>query len=150
MSVTPLPNALRADFKEALELRMRPTAEMLADTAFAELVDDKKLNLDKLDEASSRELRKLQKSAEDFEAHFVKGMLAKMRAVRFGEEDSPMTQMAKDMMDESVATSLASGPSGLGIGKTLFTSMGEQIVLQAAGRKVSASTTSTLTTKGNE
>ncbi|MCU0315177.1 MAG: rod-binding protein [Fimbriimonadaceae bacterium] len=132
-------NVLRPDFKAALEGKVdgflgpkgtdrRATLEK----AFSEILDDStgKVDLARLPEKSQRELRRLQTASEGFESHFVKDLLGKMRATTFSEEKSPMGDFAKDMMDQAFADGAAKSGRGLGIAKTVFLSMGEQVVKQ--------------------
>ncbi|MCA0360311.1 MAG: hypothetical protein LCH41_04585 [Armatimonadetes bacterium] len=131
---------LRADFARTLSDKVqgsmgKPGSEQHTrlEAIYQPLMSDGKIDLEKLPEPAQRELRKLQKASEDFEAFFVKGLMSQMRRVKFGEQDSQVTQFAKDIMDDAMASQTARGSSSIGIGKTVFLSMGETIVKQAIG-----------------
>ena len=85
-------------------------------------------DLDKLDAQKLHELKRLERASEDFEAVFVKGLLSKMRRSSFAEETGPMGEMAKDLMDQAVAESVARSRTSIGIAKTVFVDMAQRVV----------------------
>lgn len=132
---------VRADFAEALERRVdaflgKPgsTQREVLDRAYGAYLEDGKFEVDKLPDEAKKELAKLQKASEDFEAHFIKGLMAQMRSVRFSEEDSAMTDFAKETMDQAIAEASARGQGSVGIAKNVFLTMGDQVIRQAVGR----------------
>ena len=131
---------IRGDFEAALEKKVNGFLNVPDDNrravlhkAYGEYMTDGKFDLDKIPEQAKRELAKLQKAAEDFEAHFIKDLMSHMRAVRFGDEDSPMTSFAKDTMDQAVAETTARGRGSIGIAQNVFMSMGDHVVRQVVG-----------------
>lgn len=130
---------LRSDFSLALEQSMTAKIGLgskknsMLEKAFTPFLEEGKFDLDKLPSPVKRELVKLQKASEDFEAYFLKDLLSKMRPVSLSGEKSPMADMAKDMMDQAISESAAKGNGSLGIAKTVFLSMSERLVNQAAG-----------------
>ena len=130
---------LRPDFSQALEQSMTAKIGLgnqknsMLEKAFSPFMEEGKFETDKLPSPAKRELVKLQKAAEDFEAYFVKDLLSKMRPVSLTGEKSPMADMAKDMMDQAISESAAKGNGSLGIAKTVFLSMSKRLVNQAAG-----------------
>lgn len=135
---------VRPDFERVLQQRLGPSLGDLAQPpatevqanlrrAFEPVLQDGRLDTARLPETQLKELKKLQTASEQFESHFVKGLLAKMRATAFGQSDSAMTQFAKDTLDQAVANSTAQGQASLGIAKQVFSAMGETIVRQAVG-----------------
>lgn len=135
---------IRADFERVLQQRLSPSLDDLAQPpatdiqanlrrAFAPVLQEGRIDTTKLPEAQFKELQKLQTASEQFEAHFVRGLLAQMRASAFGQSDSAMTQFAKDTLDQAVAESTAQGQASLGIARKVFAAMGETIVRQAVG-----------------
>ena len=88
----------------------------------------RKVAVDNLSETKMNELVKLQKASQDFEAIFVKGLLAQMRRSSLAEESTPMADLAKDMMDQAVAESVSRSNGSIGIAKTIFVDMAQRIV----------------------
>lgn len=134
---------VRADFAEALERRVdaflgKPgsTQREVLDKAYGAFMEDGKFDVEKLPDEAKKELAKLQKASEDFEAHFIKGLMAQMRSVRFSDEDSAMTDFAKETMDQAIAEASARGHGSVGIAKNVFLTMGDQVVRQAVGREL--------------
>lgn len=134
-------DGLRSDFKHALERKLeswlgrpgtpeRARVEGMVEGLLTE--PDQRgvrhLDLSKLDAEKTAELKKLQKASEDFEAVFVKGLLAQMRKTSFSEDIGPMGDMAKDMMDQALAESLSRSQNSFGIAKTVFIDMAQRIV----------------------
>lgn len=147
VSQTGLGRGLRADFAQALESRLQATLGMEGseqrtrlEGVFAPLMTDGRFDLSTLPKSAEKELLKLQKASEDFEAYFIKGLLAQMRSSSFSEEDSPMTGFAKETMDQAIADQAAQSPAGLGIARGIFLTMGDVVVRQAAGRENAAKT----------
>lgn len=135
---------VRSDFRHALEQKLeswlgRPgTPERARVENFVkhlmtepDLRGVRHLDLSKLDDKKVAELKKLQKASEDFEAVFVKGLLAQMRKSSFSEDIGPMGDMAKDMMDQALAESLSKSQNSVGIAKTVFIDMAQRIVRTA-------------------
>jgi len=144
---------LRADFKQTLERRLEgwlgrpgtPERAQLEKAVDSLLTDPDKdgvrhLDLSKLDDKKTRDLQKLQKASQDFEAVFVKGLLAQMRKSSFAEDAGPMGDLAKDMMDQALSESLSQSQNSVGIAKTVFLEMAQRIVrtsdLAQAGQRL--------------
>lgn len=89
------------------------------------------IDLDSLPLDMRAKLKKLEKAAQDFEAIFVKQMLSQMRQSSFSEEIGPMGDMAKDMMDQALAESASKGRNSIGIAKTVFLSMAQNVARSA-------------------
>lgn len=133
---------LRSDFKSHLEKRLtneiRAMSEQpnnLAKEIFDRFLTDGEFDYEKLPNQAKRELVKLENAAEDFEAYFIKGLLQKMRATSFSEEDSQMTQLAKDMMDDAISKTTAQSGSSVGIAKTVFEMMSDRVVKSTVAQK---------------
>lgn len=131
---------IRSDFEAALSSEMTSKLggagtdqRKLMEKAYGGYLTGGKVDLSKLSEDAKKELAKLQKASEDFEAYMVKGLLAKMRGATLSGEESQMTTLAKDMMDQSVSEALARSQGSIGIAKQVFVSMGSGIVAKAAG-----------------
>lgn len=127
---------LRDDFKKELQAKLegwigKPGSERRAqiEKSIAPLLDQEGgFDLEKIGEEKSRELLKLQKASQDFEAIFVKGLLAQMRKSSFAEDSGPMADIAKDMMDQAVAESVSRSGGSIGIAKTIFVDMAQRII----------------------
>ncbi len=131
---------VRTDFGEELERKVDQfigpkgsDRRTVLEKTFGSAMTEGKFDLSKLPKPAQTELVKLEKAAEDFEAHFIQGLLSKMRAVSFGDKDSQITGFAKEQFDQAVASAIAGGSSSIGIGKTVFLSMGEHVVRQSVG-----------------
>lgn len=133
--------SLREDFRKALEERLdgwlgKPGTERRAkiESTVSALLSEpsadgrRTLDLDRISDEKKTELMKLQKASQDFEAIFVKGLLAQMRRSSFAEEPTPMAEIAKDMMDQAVAESVSRSGNSIGIAKTVFLDMAQRIV----------------------
>lgn len=145
-AVRPAVSRLRDDF--ATELNRRISAEMgprgserrarMEDMLRPFLDKRGEFDVNKLATAEQADLRRLQKASEEFEAFFVKGLLSQLRQGGFGEPDSPMTGFARDQMDQSISQSVASGRGSIGIAKTVFVSMAQNLAMNAVGRSLSS------------
>lgn len=124
---------LRSDFKSALDQRLKGAFSNVPQAMKPYLDEAGKFDSDRLPEEAVKELVKLQTAAEGFESYFVKDLLSKMRPPSMTDEPSPMTTFAKDLMDQTMADTTAKGRSSIGIGKTVFLSMGEQVAKRGLG-----------------
>ncbi len=132
--------SLRSDFQKALQGRMvqimgapGTAARAQMEQMFGDaLGSDGYLELNKLPARTQHELKKLQTAAEGFETHFVKDLMSKMRQSTMSKEKSQMADMANDMMDQAIGEATAQGASSIGIAKTIFVNMGEQLVRAGA------------------
>jgi len=124
---------LRDDFKSALDQRLKGTFQNVPEAMKPYLDESGKFDSDRLPEEAVKELVKLQTAAEGFESYFVKDLLSKMRPPSMTDEPSPMTTFAKDLMDQTMADNTAKGRSSIGIAKTVFLSMGEQVAKRGLG-----------------
>lgn len=138
---------LRADFRKALETKVDQflgpkgsDRRTILEPTFEQVMTEGKFDLSKMPTTAKRELARLEKASEDFEAHFVKGLMAQMRTTSLGGEDSGMAGFAKEQFDAAVAEAVASGGGSIGIAKSVFLSMGEHVVRQAVGTQVSSMT----------
>ncbi len=132
---------LRKDFQVELERKLegwlgipgtpeRAKVESLVENVLGE-PDDKgtrHIDLSRLDDQKLYELKRLEKASEDFEAVFVKGMLSQMRRSSFAEDSGQMGNLAKDFLDQEVATSVAKSKTSIGIAKTVFVDMAQRVV----------------------
>lgn len=141
MKIGAAANQIRPDFAQPLAERVtgslgKPGSDSyeVLKRAYEPFMQDGKVKLDALPEDAKRELARLQGAAEDFEAHFVKTLLASMRKTSLRSEDSEMTNLAKEQMDASLAESVAKGSGGMGIGKTVFVEMGDRVVRSVVGQ----------------
>jgi hypothetical protein len=145
-ALRPAASRLRDDF--ATELNRRISTEMgprgserraRMEEVFRPFLNERgEFDVNKLATAEQADLRRLQKASEDFEAFFVKGLLSQLRQGGFGEPDSPMTGFARDQMDQSISQSVASGQGSIGIAKTVFVSMAQNLAMNAVGRSLSS------------
>jgi len=133
---------LRSDFRKPLESRLdlmlgKPgtTQRAKLESVYESLLTDKadgsgkQIDLDKLPKEAKAELQKLQGAAEGFESIFVKQLMAQMQAVSFdGEKKSPMANLAKDFMNQAIADSASKNGAGIGIAKTVFSAVADQVV----------------------
>lgn len=132
---------LRKDFQAELERKLegwlgrpgtpqREKVESLVEGVLGEPDKDgvRHIDLSKLDTKKLGELKRLEKASEDFEAVFVKGMLSQMRRSSFAEKSGAMGDLAKDLMDQEVATSVAKSKTSIGIAKTVFVDMAQRVV----------------------
>lgn len=131
------PNRLREDFKSELEKHMTNRLRTAPESIRSAISNDEgKFDIGRLPEAAQKELTKLQSAAEGFESYFIKDLLSKMRPASLTDEPSSMTNFAKDMMDQAIADSTSKGGASIGIAKTVFISMGEQIAKQGIGTAI--------------
>jgi Rod binding domain-containing protein len=70
------------------------------------------------------QLQRLQGAAEQFEAVFVKRLVSEMRK-SFMPSSGPMADLANEQLDESLSKSLAEGPTGFGLARSVFLSTAE-------------------------
>ena len=98
------------------------------------------IDLDGLPLDMRAKLKKLEKAAQDFEAIFVKQMLSQMRQSSFSEEIGPMGDMAKDMMDQAIAESASQGRNSIGIARTVFLSMAQNVARSVDPAKTGTNT----------
>jgi hypothetical protein len=137
---------LRPDFRKPLENRLagmlgKPGTEQRAklEAVYQALLTDspdgtnKQIDLDKLPKEAKAELQKLQGAAEGFESIFIKQLLGQMQAVSFdGEKKSPMSNLAKDFMTQAIADSASKSGASVGIAKTVFSAVSDQVVRKVA------------------
>ena len=98
------------------------------------------IDLDGLPLDMRAKLKKLEKAAQDFEAIFVKQLLSQMRQTSFSEDIGPMGDMAKDMMDQAIAESASQGRNSIGIAKTVFLSMAQNVARSVDPAKTGTNT----------
>ncbi len=135
---------LKEEFRKELEARLdgwlgKPGTERRAkiEEKVSALLSEpdvegrRRFEIEKLGEDKMNELVKLQRASQDFEAIFVKGLLAQMRRSGFAEESTPMGDMAKDMMDQAVSESVSRSKGSIGIAKTIFIDMAQRIARAA-------------------
>ncbi len=143
--------AIRGDFRAELEKRLtcalgKPgshqyesmTQALAGVLKPAESGEGPSIDLDLLSDKAKHDLNKLQGAAEGFEAIFVKNLFAQMQAASLSGESSPMGDMAKDMLNQTMAESAAKGSAPLGIAKTVFLSVADQAVRQSLAESRSA------------
>lgn len=140
---------IRPDYAQALEQQVDhflSGGETSLKSKLGEKLDaistDGKFDLSKLSKEDLRELKRLEKASEDFEAHFIKGLMAQMRKVKFSnEQESGMGEFARETMDQAIAESASKGGSSIGIGRTVFLSMGDLLAKRAIGATLTGSKT---------
>lgn len=139
---------LRPDYRQGLERRIDgflgprgSQSRAVLEKSFGEYLKDGKFDLKALPADAQRELMKLQKASEQFEAHFIKDLMSQMRKVKFSEDkSSEMTDFAYDQMDQAVADAASTGNGSVGIGKSIFESMGDLVVKRAVGQQIMSQT----------
>ncbi|MCG9895713.1 MAG: rod-binding protein [Fimbriimonadaceae bacterium] len=102
-----------------------------------------RIDLDRLSEASKRELTKLQTAAEGFEAVFAKQLFSQMRKSSFSEKTDKMGEFARDTLDQALADRTSQSPNGLGIATTLFRATAPLVIRQALAESAAQPPTST-------
>ena len=99
------------------------------------------LKVSDLDKTARTELGRLKASTERTEAMLVKQLFDTMQQSHGKSElEGPMSDMARDMMHQSMSEDLAKNGS-LGISKTLFDQMSEVILRQRLAAKLAAEKT---------
>ena len=99
------------------------------------------LKMSDLDKTARTELGRLKASTERTEAMLVKQLFDTMqKSLGKSEFEGPMSDMARDMMHQSMSEDLAKNGS-LGISKTLFDQMSEVILRQRLAAKLAAEKT---------
>lgn len=126
---------IRRDFAQAIEKGLSDEIELARKSGSNKLDEilkpylvDGKFDIDSLPQKAKLELERLENAAEDFEAYFIKSLMAKMRTASLSAEDSPMTGLAKDMMDTAVAEAASQGHSSIGIAKEVFVTMADRVI----------------------
>ncbi len=140
---------IRADFAQALERQVngflgdgKGSVKGVFGEKLETLMTKGKFDLSKLSEKDLGELKRLEKASEDFEAHFLKGLMAQMRKVKFSDEkESGMGDFARETMDQAIAESTSKGQGSIGIGRTVFLSMGDMVAKRAIGDSLMSKTT---------
>jgi len=128
---------VRDDFRAALEQTIQSRMAAADPKTLAPFRgEDGRFDVGRLPEEAQRELVRLQGAAEGFESFFVKDLLSKMRPPSMTDKPSAMTNFAKDLMDQAVADSAAKGRGSIGIAKTIFLTMGEQVVRKGIGTAI--------------
>jgi hypothetical protein len=79
----------------------------------------------------TRQLLRLQKASEDFEAMFVKGLMDVAKRTTLGEEPSAVADFAHDMMHAAVAEAVSRRQPGLGISISVFREAARALAAQA-------------------
>ncbi|MBX3095363.1 MAG: hypothetical protein KF812_00735 [Fimbriimonadaceae bacterium] len=71
-------------------------------------------------EEQKSQLKRLQDSAEQFEAVFVKKLISDMRKSMTSGSNGPMADLANDFLDDTLSKAVSSGPNGFGLARNVF------------------------------
>ncbi len=141
---------IRPDFVKGLQAELRQKLGAKGsdvrdrmEKVYDSILTNGELDVEKLPKESVRDIKKLQEASEQFEAFYVKKMLAQMRATTFSKDKSQMMDFAKETMDDAISSEMAKGQGSVGIGKTVFLSQGLRLVQQAIAPPTANTTKST-------
>lgn len=126
---------LRADFSSELESHLSELVGPTNEAAKKALTgDSSEMKLSNLPADTQVELDKLAKASEGMEAVFVQGLLTQMRRSSFAEKMDGMGAMARDLMDQTLATQISQTQPGFGIAKNVFANAAPRLVREAIAK----------------
>ncbi|MFM9872237.1 MAG: rod-binding protein [Fimbriimonadaceae bacterium] len=133
---------LQAELHQKLGKKGTETRDRM-EKIYDSILTNGELDIEKLPKEAVRDIKKLQDASEQFEAFYVKKMLAQMRATTFSKDKSPMMDFAKETMDDAISSEMAKGQGSMGIAKTVFLSQGLRLVQQSVAPPSANATPST-------